>query len=684
MRSFSAERQGSNIHLLIHLILIVVLSLGLLGCDQEKTLGQIFSLKGQILESLGYHQKALQAFNQALKHDPQQARTYAGRGLAHFYLNHLDEAIADYNRALKLNPKLAGTYLNRGYAYLKKGRYDQALADDNRAIELDPHKALYYNNRGEAYRHKGMPAKAMADYNRALELDPDLAMAYNNRGLIYFVQGKTDQALVEYNRSLQADPKYVLAYKNRTQLYYRIKQYDLAWRDLQKVQSLEGTAEPQFIGKMQEALARERQAPGGPLPEKQPPPRRSVKEKLARLNVTLNRGLGVAGLVLWGYLLLCHLFWKTMGRRFLKKPIKIPAEFGLERKEEYLAGRRATNQTLLKHLELISKGLWFPIVLSCLWISIPAALGWASLKQVNFEGLLLAGLLIPGYRVNRMVIMLTKDTLQQLEGGECVVQTSTWPAGLPFWLINVLPPLALIPLFYRIPWPDLAQRLGFGLGVALAVILLSVMFIRTKATIGIWVNIILLNFVYLAYYLPGLDKIEHLKKVPFREFLPVVGLPLVVIFAASHLVSYTLIKKRGVSVSPHFFRLQPARGSLQIAFLAPIAGALAQKYKILPFSWTFIGVQALAWLWVLITLLIKEYRGKVDFREIREYIVKEKGLRINLNLSTALVYLVLFLAACTLCESFRGLWWLWAGSILWLGLILVCLWKVWRYAWVDA
>jgi hypothetical protein len=179
------------------------------------------------------------------------------------------------------------------------------------------------------------------------------------------------------------------------------------------------------------------------------------------------------------------------------------------------------------------------------------------------------------------------------------------------------------------------------------------------------------------------DKTEKLKAIPFREFFMLMALPLVAVFSAGFLVSYTLVKKRGVSISPQYFKFSFSRASFYLAFLAPIVGALAQKHKIVPFSWAFVGAQALGWLAALINLFIKEYRQKVDFNEIRDYIIKEKGLRIRMSRTSILGYLVLFLAACTFCETFRGLWFLWAGSALWISLILVWLWKVWRYAWVE-
>ena len=61
----------------------------------------------------------------------------------------------------------------------------------------------------------------------------------------------------------------------------------------------------------------------------------------------------------------------------------------------------------------------------------------------------------------------------------------------------------------------------------------------------------------------------------------------------------------------------------------------------MPFSWTFVGAQRLTGL-PLISFVKEEYQQKVDFKEVRDYIVKEKSLRIRMSRTNILACLVLF------------------------------------------
>ena len=97
---------------------------------------------------------------------PSQADTHLAAG-------EYDKAITAYNRALRLNPKSSVDYNGRGCAWLAKGEYDKALTDFNRAIRLDKQIPFCYHNRGTAWYAKHAYGKAVADFNQAVRLDPN-------------------------------------------------------------------------------------------------------------------------------------------------------------------------------------------------------------------------------------------------------------------------------------------------------------------------------------------------------------------------------------------------------------------------------------------------------------------------------------------------------------------------------
>jgi Tfp pilus assembly protein PilF len=92
------------------------------------------------------------------------------RAFDHEESGELDKAIVAYSEAIRLDPEWADAYLFRGTVYAKKDDLDRAVADYTEAIRLNPKDAGAYNRRARAYERKGKSVKAAADYSKAEQL----------------------------------------------------------------------------------------------------------------------------------------------------------------------------------------------------------------------------------------------------------------------------------------------------------------------------------------------------------------------------------------------------------------------------------------------------------------------------------------------------------------------------------
>lgn len=92
--------------------------------------------KGLCLQKLGYHDRALECYNKALKIQPKLAAVYQNRGTAYYKLNKPAEALKDFDMAIKLprarSHSSVTIYLDRGRAYAALGRYKEAFQDFDR------------------------------------------------------------------------------------------------------------------------------------------------------------------------------------------------------------------------------------------------------------------------------------------------------------------------------------------------------------------------------------------------------------------------------------------------------------------------------------------------------------------------------------------------------------------------
>ncbi len=217
----------------------------------------------------GDYAKAIEAYSEAIRANPQDALAYRERGLAHRRLHEYDQAIGDYSEAIRLEPKdavaynnraaaryLKGdadgaiadatralglepryplAYKNRGLAHAAKGNYEKAVEDYTEAIHIDPKDAVAYRSRASAYRHLRDYDKALADCNEAIRIDPKDAVAYNNRAVVWYAQGNLAKAIADCDEAIRLEPKYSLAYKNRGLFYARKGDYEQAIADFSEV-----------------------------------------------------------------------------------------------------------------------------------------------------------------------------------------------------------------------------------------------------------------------------------------------------------------------------------------------------------------------------------------------------------------------------------------------------------------
>ena len=118
-----------------------------------------------------------------------------------------------------------------------------------------------YFQRGLANDNQGNYDQAISDYTKAIEIDPNLPGVYFNRGSIYDNQGNLPQAISDYTKAIEIDPNYVSAYYDRANVYYKLKEYDLAWVDVHKAESLGYKADKEglaFLEKLKKASGRDK------------------------------------------------------------------------------------------------------------------------------------------------------------------------------------------------------------------------------------------------------------------------------------------------------------------------------------------------------------------------------------------------------------------------------------------
>ena len=237
---------------------------------------------GQALFEKRRYQQALQAFEEAVKLDGNNAQAYRGMAKTYQKLKDSDKAIANFRMATTVKPDyveahyelgnlfynlkrykdaqtafkavvnldgdfqngnardlLKASYSRHGRDFLFRKNYRKAIEEYENATQLDPTDATNYYNLGLAAKQARKYKQAENAFTTAVELNPTYAKAHRQLGDLYRLTKRNSRAIRSYGRAIDSDPnckdrKNINAYRNLAVVFNRTKQYSRAVSTLRK------------------------------------------------------------------------------------------------------------------------------------------------------------------------------------------------------------------------------------------------------------------------------------------------------------------------------------------------------------------------------------------------------------------------------------------------------------------
>jgi protein O-GlcNAc transferase len=169
---------------------------------------------GQALQALRRWDKAIVAYESALKLQPDFLDAWNSMGMCRQRRGQLAQAAADYRQALSLEPRNAGVMANLGTALREMGDLTEAIELLRAAADLEPAVASHSVNLGIAYWNQGDFSKAESTLNETLARAPDDADAAFNLGNALHALGRQREAVDRYRQAIKLRPAYADAFIN--------------------------------------------------------------------------------------------------------------------------------------------------------------------------------------------------------------------------------------------------------------------------------------------------------------------------------------------------------------------------------------------------------------------------------------------------------------------------------------
>lgn len=192
---------------------------------------------GNQLWRMGLNEAAIQAFDEAIKIQPDFYPAWYLRGLVLAENQQYQEALTSLDRVLKIEPKFLQVWAEKGKILAKLGEYSQAVNSIEQAIKRNQKNLLFHWLHGNWLYRSKQYAKAIAAYNNALTIKPH-PFAYYNRGVAHYLMHNYSQAIADYNQALQMNLKIGEIYLARSLAYTAQGNGQKAAQDLAKAKQL--------------------------------------------------------------------------------------------------------------------------------------------------------------------------------------------------------------------------------------------------------------------------------------------------------------------------------------------------------------------------------------------------------------------------------------------------------------
>lgn len=171
-------------------------------------------LLGLIYTKSQQFDKAIDAYNLAIKQKPDFAIAYYNRGLTYRLIHNEKKAIKDLDKAVSLAKNNPNIYFSRALVRKEMGDLEGAIADYSQTISLEKNHTDALINRSLTKKYLGDLKGALKDIDQALKQKND-PLAWNLRGNINLLFGEYRQAIDDYNQAISYKTDYAEAFYNR-------------------------------------------------------------------------------------------------------------------------------------------------------------------------------------------------------------------------------------------------------------------------------------------------------------------------------------------------------------------------------------------------------------------------------------------------------------------------------------
>lgn len=165
-----------------------------------------YKILGKIYEKKEEYMKSFENYRIATMVRPSDNDMRLSLALSYEKLGDFKNAIKQCEKIIKRAPKKAKVHFRLSRAYLKDQQYDKALNILKKAHNLDPKNVKDLMGMGGLFYEQGKIEMSREVYEMALTTEKELAAIHNELGIIFKASGDNISALEEFEKALEIEP----------------------------------------------------------------------------------------------------------------------------------------------------------------------------------------------------------------------------------------------------------------------------------------------------------------------------------------------------------------------------------------------------------------------------------------------------------------------------------------------
>jgi tetratricopeptide (TPR) repeat protein len=176
---------------------------------------------GRVLFNAGHTQQSQSAFEKAITLKPEFAEAWHNLGHVLRAQNKLEESEKAYTKSTEIAPYYRSGLLNLGIVQFSRGKNTDALYSFKKLLQLDPENAEAYLNAGIAEHILRNASEARHYYERALALQPKSPITLRHLASLFAEELNTDAAIKYYRQALAINSRMGDVWAELIELYER-------------------------------------------------------------------------------------------------------------------------------------------------------------------------------------------------------------------------------------------------------------------------------------------------------------------------------------------------------------------------------------------------------------------------------------------------------------------------------